>query len=62
MNKKQLRYSFNCVLDAAEKLRCEDLHHKNKDYHPLSNVGPVEYRLNRQIHVVREYAKEQFKD
>ena len=57
MNKKALRYAFSEVLEAAETLTCKDLHHKEKDKHGPDYCCPVEYRLAKQIHTVREYAK-----
>jgi hypothetical protein len=56
MNKKALRYAFSEVLDAAETLTCKDLPHKEKDKHDPEYFCPVEYRLARSIHIVREYA------
>lgn len=59
MNKKQLRYSFNCVINAAENLKCENLYHKKGKQHEHDEVCMVEYELNKHIHNVREYMKKQ---
>jgi hypothetical protein len=58
MNKKALRFAFNTVLNAAEGLRCETLHHENKQYHEADEVCPAEYHMQRQVHIVREYMKQ----
>jgi len=58
MNKKQLRFAFNKVLNAAGQARCENLHHAKKDMHPFDEDCPVEYRLSRQIYFIREHMRE----
>ena len=59
MNKKALRYAFDQVLAAAEKLCCEDLSHQQKDKHDPGYMCPAEYKLARQIHIVREYMEKE---
>lgn len=55
MNKKELRYAFNEVLNAAENMRCENLHHAKKHQHKIDEMCPVEYNIQRQAYIVREY-------
>jgi len=55
---RKLRHAFNEVLKAAGELHCEDMHHKQSQYHEKDHVCPVEYNLGRQINIVREYLKE----
>jgi hypothetical protein len=55
---KKLRYAFNQVLNAAEKLTCENMHHKKSQQHKEGFVCPVEYELHKHCHIVREYMKE----
>ena len=57
MTKKQLRYAFNSVIEAASKISCEDLYHRQVDMHEHDAVCPVEYRLSKQIHIVQEYMR-----
>ena len=59
ISKKQLRYSFNQVLGAAERLECKDLHHKPKHRHDHGVMCPAEYELNKHANVVREYMNAQ---
>lgn len=58
MNKKELRYAFNSVLDFADTARCENLHHTKKQQHNLGEVCLAEYHLQRQAYILREYMKE----
>jgi hypothetical protein len=59
MNKKEIRYAFNTVIEIALKVRCEDLHHALKHQHDEGEFCPVEYAIGRQTHLLREYMKEQ---
>jgi len=58
VNKKELRYSFNQVIEAAGKLRCEELHHKDKQKHKINEICPVEYKLQRHAFNLRKHMKE----
>jgi hypothetical protein len=58
MNKKELRFAFTELINAAEKLRCEALHHTKKHQHKIGEMCPVEYHLQKQAHIVREYMKQ----
>lgn len=58
MNKKELRFAFNEVINAAENLRCESLHHKKKHQHKADEMCPAEYHIQKQAHIVREYMKQ----
>ncbi len=58
MNKKEIRFAFNEVLSAAESKMCEELHHNKGEYHSSEYICPVIYKLQRQVHIVREYMKE----
>jgi len=58
MTKKQIRYSFNRVLVAAESMECEDLHHKKSHQHEQDELCKAEYELHKHCHVMREYMKE----
>jgi len=58
MNKKELRFAFNEILNAVENLRCESLHHEKKHKHEADEMCPVEYHMQRQANIVREYMKQ----
>jgi len=58
MNKKALRYAFNEVINAAENLRCESLHHAKKHQHEPNEMCKAEYHLHKQAHIVRKFMKE----
>lgn len=58
MTRKELRYSFNKVIDAAESLRCENLHHEKKHYHESGFLCPVEYEIQKHCNILREYMKD----
>lgn len=58
MNKKQLKYAFNEVLKAVENIRCEHLHHAKKHYHKDGESCPIEYNIQKQAYIVREYMKQ----
>ena len=57
MNKKELRYAFNTVLELADNARCDNLHHNSNQWHSDGEVCPVEYKNNKQAHIIREYMK-----
>ena len=57
MDKRKLRYAFNCVISAAEKLGCNDLHHGKAQQHRLGEVCKAEYKLNKHIHELQEHMK-----
>lgn len=59
MNKKELRYSFLTVINAAESKRCEELHHKPSQKHQVGYACPVEYELQKNANNLREYMKAQ---
>lgn len=59
MTKTQLRHAFNEVINAAEQLRCEDMHHNKKDQHGHDEICPVEYRLHKHIHMLQKHMKKQ---
>ena len=59
MNKKQIRHAFNHVVSIAEKVTCESLHHKAGQQHEHDEMCKAHYELSRQIHILREYMKEQ---
>ena len=59
MTRKELRYAFTTVIRAAEKIKCSGLHHEPKHRHESDQICLAEYRLNRQIHVLKEYLAEQ---
>ena len=58
MNKKELRHSFNQVIEAAGKIRCKDLHHKKSHEHEFDEMCPVEYELQRHAFNLRKHMKE----
>jgi hypothetical protein len=58
MNKKEVRYAFKIVLQAADNARCEGLHHTPKHRHESGEVCKAEYAINKQTHILREYMKE----
>lgn len=57
MTKKELRYSFNKVIDVVESLTCEHLHHEKKHYHK-SDFCPVEAEIKKHCDILREYMEE----
>jgi len=57
MNNKELKYSFNVVLEAARKVTCKDLHHKPKQYHDCGEMCPAEAELYKHINIIRGYMK-----
>jgi len=59
MNKKELRYSFLTVINAAESKRCEELHHTPSQRHKSGELCPVEYELQKHANNLREYMKQQ---
>lgn len=58
LTKKQIRYSFNRVLMAAENIKCDDLHHKKTHQHEHDELCKAEYELQKHCHIVREYMRE----
>ena len=58
MNKRD-KYSFSCVIGAATRLKCEDLHHKKAHQHAADVVCPAEYELSKHIYNVRKYVEDQ---
>jgi len=52
---KKMRYAFNVVLSEAENARCENLHHKTKDQHDSDQLCPVEYNIQRQVNLIRDF-------
>ena len=61
MNKKQLRYSYNEVLNAAESLKCEDLLHLKSEQHEAGWFCPAEDKLYGHVETVRRHMKEVLK-
>jgi hypothetical protein len=59
MTKKQLSYAFNKVIEAAQQLKCRDMHHSKADQHMDDEVCPVEYRLQKHIHMLHKHMKKQ---
>lgn len=59
MTKKQLRYAFNKVIEAAESLRCEQLHHTSKQQHEAGFVCKAEYELHKHCQAVRSFVKKE---
>jgi hypothetical protein len=57
VTKKKLRYSFNMVLNAAEKLQCENMHHKKAHQHEAGYLCPAEYEVAKHCNIIREYMK-----
>lgn len=62
MNKKEIRYAFNTVLEAAAKIKCSDLHHPKKWQHGSDEICPAEYHLHRQMHIVELFMKERINE
>ena len=62
MNKRSMRYSLARVVDAASKLECEDLHHKQSQLHDLDFMCPVKYELDKHIMLVEEFMLEKIKE
>ena len=58
MNKKELRYSFNQIIEAAGKLQCKDLHHDKKHRHEFDEVCPAKYKLQRHAFNLRKHMKD----
>ena len=58
MSNKKLRFSFNKIIEAAGKLRCDDLHHKKSHLHDSDVMCPVEYELQRHAFILRKYMKD----
>lgn len=61
MNKKAIRFSFNKVLSAAGKLKCEDLHHNKNQFHESDYICPAKYELDKHINNVKNYFDEAIK-
>jgi len=57
MNHKKLRHALISVIEFAENAKCKDLHHRKLQLHPLDEICPAEYELQKQANIVREYAK-----
>jgi uncharacterized protein YeaO (DUF488 family) len=57
MTKKEIKYSFEKVLNAVEKLNCEQLHHSSKQRHEIGFLCPAEYELHKHCQVLRDYIK-----
>ena len=55
---RKLRHAFNVVLSEAENARCENLHHAKKHRHESGEMCPVEYHIQRQAFLVREFLKQ----
>ncbi len=58
MNKKQVRHALNHVVSVAENATCESLHHKPNQRHEHDEMCKAYYELSRQIHILREYMKD----
>ena len=58
MNKKKIRHAFNHVVSVAEDATCESLHHTNSQKHEHDEVCKAYCELSRQIHILREYMKD----
>lgn len=61
MNKKEIRYAFKTVLNIARNMECEDLHHPKKHQHDNDPICPVEYKIQRQVHVIEQFIKDLIK-
>jgi len=57
-NAKQKRYAIKFVLDLAESVGCDDLHHKTKHQHRSDEFCPAEYHRDRQIYLVKQMIDE----
>jgi len=58
VNKKQLRFCFNEVINVAEKTTCKDLHHKKGQRHGVDEICGPEYHIAKCCHELRKYMKE----
>jgi hypothetical protein len=58
MSNKKLRFSFNKIIEAAGKLKCEDLHHKKAHLHNHDEMCPAEYELQKHAFILRKYMKD----
>jgi hypothetical protein len=60
MNHKQKAHYIKLVLEAATKhCECENLHHKESDFHEYDYACPAEYRLSKAIYEVEKMLKEE---
>ena len=57
-SKKEKRHAVRYVLDLAQSVRCENLHHPKKLQHKYDEGCGAEYYRARQIYLVSEMIKE----
>jgi hypothetical protein len=56
--RKEFRKALNTLLECAESVRCNHLHHPTKDQHDSDEVCWVEYRIARAAFVVNKYLRD----
>ena len=58
MNHKEIRHAFIQIITLAENAKCKDLNHPRKEQqHGEEFLCPVEYELQKNANIVREFAK-----